>query len=128
MKAAVNAKRKLAAATHTIAEGFGRSFVVAPHPASLLEVPEVAGIPAEKLVRLRGIADAALSGKLDASRRREMREGAALLELESLRGVGPWTASHILHRGAGSTNALPSASRVSSVPSVTSSEGATRCP
>lgn len=107
MKAAAKAKESLAAATGTEALGLGRQFLVSPHPAALLEVREVPGIPTEKLRRLHGIAAAALEGKLDASRLRSMPESHALRELESLRGVGPWTANHILHRGAGSVDALP---------------------
>jgi DNA-3-methyladenine glycosylase II len=107
MKAAAKAKESLAAATGTEAIGLGTKLVVSPHPAALLEAREVLGIPSEKLRRLHGIAEAALEGKLDASRLRAMPEREALRELESLRGVGPWTASHILHRGAGSVDALP---------------------
>ena len=36
-----------------------------------------------------------------------MGEREALVELQALRGVGPWAASHIYHRGAAPPDALP---------------------
>lgn len=78
-----------------------------PAPAELLKVKRVAGLSDEKLARLHGVAEAAIAGKLDADRLRAMPEAAALLELEQLRGVGPWTAAHILYRGAALTDGLP---------------------
>jgi 3-methyladenine DNA glycosylase/8-oxoguanine DNA glycosylase len=53
------------------------------------------------------VAAAALGGLLDAERLRAMDEDAALAELQSLRGIGPWSAGHILYRGAGPRDALP---------------------
>ena len=80
---------------------------VFPAPAQLLRVTSVAGLSEEKLARLHGVAEAAIEGKLDADRLRAMPEAQALLDLEQLRGVGPWTAAHILYRGAGVMDALP---------------------
>jgi DNA-3-methyladenine glycosylase II len=80
---------------------------VFPAPAQLLRVKAVAGLNDEKLARLHGVAEAAIEGKLDADRLRAMPEARALLELEELRGVGPWTAAHILYRGAAVTDAAP---------------------
>jgi DNA-3-methyladenine glycosylase II len=65
------------------------------------------GISAEKLVRLHGIAYAALDGKLDADTLRALPRDAALEHLQKLRGVGRWTAGHILLRGAGIRDELP---------------------
>jgi hypothetical protein len=52
-------------------------------------------------------ADAALSGVLDAERLRAMSETEALARLEKIRGVGTWTAAHILMRGCGLADADP---------------------
>ena len=84
-----------------------KGHAVFPSPRQLLQVTEVAGLSEEKLARLKGIAVAALDGKLDADRLRAMPEAQALLALEQLRGVGPWTAAHILYRGAALSDALP---------------------
>ena len=61
------------------------------------------------MLRLRGVAKAALDGRLDADRLRGMPEDAALRDLQRLRGVGPWAASHIYFRGAAPIDALPTA-------------------
>jgi DNA-3-methyladenine glycosylase II len=82
---------------------------VFPSPRALLHLGDVEGLSAEKIARLKGVAQAALDGKLDASRLRSMDERAALAELQSLRGVGPWTASHIYYRGAAPQDGLPAA-------------------
>jgi DNA-3-methyladenine glycosylase II len=82
---------------------------VFPSPRTVAGIDRVAGLPDEKLARLKGVARAALEGKLDAERLRAMTEKDALAELQSLRGVGPWTASHIFYRGAAPHDALPTA-------------------
>ncbi len=87
----------------------GRLHHVFPSPKQLLEVPTFTGLSDEKLARLKGIAIAALEGKLDPDRLRAMDEHAALEELQQLTGVGPWTASHILYRGAALIDGLPTA-------------------
>jgi DNA-3-methyladenine glycosylase II len=71
-----------------------------PSPATVLTLDAASGVPAEKWARIRGIAEAALEGRLDAARLRAMEPTFALTELGSLRGVGAWTAGHILLRGA----------------------------
>jgi DNA-3-methyladenine glycosylase II len=38
-----------------------------------------------------------------------MPASEALAELQTLRGIGPWSASHILFRGAASPDGLPTA-------------------
>src|SRR5215472_15722171 len=38
-----------------------------------------------------------------------MSERDALADLQSIRGVGPWTASHIFYRGAAPHDGLPTA-------------------
>jgi DNA-3-methyladenine glycosylase II len=107
MSMAAGIKRKLAIETGSAVEGFGRTFFPSPHPKKLLAVKSFPGISAEKLVRLHGIAYAALDGKLDADSLRALPKNTALEHLQKLRGVGRWTAGHILLRGAGIRDELP---------------------
>ena len=72
-----------------------------PRPQRLLELSEVRGLPDEKLVRLHGIAQAALDGVLDRRRLRSLPVADALAELSTLRGVGAFSSQGILYRGAG---------------------------
>jgi len=65
------------------------------------------GLPGEKLLRLRGLAEAALEGDLDADRLRALDPDQALAELRRLRGLGPFSAELVLIRGAGAPDVLP---------------------
>ncbi len=80
---------------------------VFPRPEVLAAVAQVEGLAEEKVTRLRGIARAAMDGALDADVLRATSESAALRDLQRLRGVGPWAASHIYYRGAAPIDALP---------------------
>jgi 3-methyladenine DNA glycosylase/8-oxoguanine DNA glycosylase len=87
----------------------GREQFVFPAPAQLATLRAFPGLADEKVTRLRGIAEAALAGRLDAEYLRDLGENKALSELQTLRGVGPWAASHIYYRGAAPTDGLPTA-------------------
>jgi DNA-3-methyladenine glycosylase II len=98
----------------TIAEAHGdrvtfdttTSLAVIPSPRRVLdrEIPE---LDAERLRRLRAAAEAAVSGSLDAERLRALPIAKALAELRSIRGIGGWTSTHILYRGAALADAEP---------------------
>jgi DNA-3-methyladenine glycosylase II len=107
MAQASRMKEKLAREHGAVLALGGEDVIVPPPPQALLDIEAVAGLPDEKLRRLRGIAEAALAGRLDAERLRALPEESALAELGSLHGVGAWTAAHILYRGAGLADALP---------------------
>jgi len=85
----------------------GRTHHVFPAPDVLARLDDVDGLSDEKLERLRGIAEAAADGMLDADRLRAMHSDDALAELQTLRGIGPWGAAHIYYRGAAIIDALP---------------------
>lgn len=85
----------------------GRVVHAFPRPAVLREVAMIPGLAAEKVRRLHGIAEAAMHGTLDTAHLRALRQDTALAELQRLPGVGPWTASGILMRGAGTPDTLP---------------------
>ena len=80
---------------------------VFPSPRVLASLPRIDGLAEEKVARLRAVADAALQGRLDPDRLRAMSPDDALADLQQLRGVGPWAASHIFFRGAALPDALP---------------------
>lgn len=85
----------------------GRTFIAFPRPQRLLEIREAPGLNAEKIVRLHGLAQAALDGRLDTERLRSLPTADALAELQSLRGVGPFTADAVLFRGCGVADGVP---------------------
>ena len=87
----------------------GRTHHVFPAPDALARIAAIDGLADVKVQRLRGIAAAASAGLLDADRLRAMDERDALAELQTLRGIGPWAASHIYYRGAAIVDALPTA-------------------
>ena len=87
----------------------GRTHSVFPRPEVLASLHRFPGLPEEKVLRLRGVARAAQEGLLDADRLRSMGEARALDELQTLRGIGPWAASHIYFRGAAPHDGLPTA-------------------
>lgn len=85
----------------------GRPYPAFPRPEQLLDLKEIAGVSAQKVTWLRGIAEAALDGRLDTERLRSMPRDAALAALRSIPGIGPWTAEAVRLRGCGMVDELP---------------------
>ncbi len=85
----------------------GRTHHVFPGPATLRDIDHVDGLGDEKVRRLRAVAQAAQDGRLDAETLRATGQHEALTQLQSLPGIGPWSAGHIYHRGAAPIDALP---------------------
>ncbi len=85
----------------------GQTFHAFPRPERLLEAREFAGLSAEKVVRLHGVAEAALDGRLDTERLRALPPAEALEALRTLRGIGGFTAQGVLLRGCGLADVLP---------------------
>jgi DNA-3-methyladenine glycosylase II len=77
-----------------------------PLPAELCRLEEFEGLEGRRLERLRGIAQAALDGRLDAERLRTMDPDEAMAELQELPGIGPFYAMLIVVRATGATDAL----------------------
>lgn len=91
------AVRKRLSAVHGTRVG---ALEVMPSPTKLLSLKFVLGVPEQKLAVLHGLARAALDGRLDARRLRAMEPERAVEDLQVLHGIGPWTATHMLVRGA----------------------------
>jgi DNA-3-methyladenine glycosylase II len=109
MKVAAAIKERIANELGDAIDLGGETHHVFPHPRRVLEIDAIEGLSGEKVDRMKAVARAALEGRLDAERLRAMNELDALADLQRIRGVGPWTASHILYRGAAPMDALPSA-------------------
>jgi DNA-3-methyladenine glycosylase II len=76
-------------------------------PQSLTDVDHAHGLSPEKLRRLHEVARAALEGRLDATRLRAIPYEEAIASLREIRGIGEWSAGHVLLRGAGLADAVP---------------------
>ncbi len=85
----------------------GRALSSLPGPAQILELDEFAGIPADKLTRMQGIARATLGGQLDVDRLVALGPAAATLDVQKLSGIGPFYASLIVIRATGFADVLP---------------------
>ncbi len=113
MRQARAVKRRLADAWGDAVDVGGLTLHAFPRPRPLMEVDAVQGLSAVKMQRIRGLAEAALDGRLDSARLRALAPEEALAELRTLPGVGPWTAQGILFRGCGVVDALPDADEIS---------------
>lgn len=86
----------------------GHGYSAFPRPSKLVDLRTVRGLTETKTDWLRGLARAAMDGKLDTEALRELPYEEALSRLRALSGVGPWTAEAILLRGCGLVDELPS--------------------
>jgi DNA-3-methyladenine glycosylase II len=84
----------------------GQRYDAFPTPAQLLAADTLPGINPTKTERLRAIARAAQEGWLTREPLRAMDHEVALAKLQTLPGVGPFFSHAILHRGAGTVDAL----------------------
>jgi DNA-3-methyladenine glycosylase II len=92
----------------------GESLIVAdeevhcfPTPRQLLDVKEIPGLGGEKLRRLHGVAEAALEGKLDPYRLRELGDEKGPAELRSIRGIGQFWSEGVYLRTCGVPDVFP---------------------
>ena len=78
-----------------------------PPPAALLALAEFPGIPLIKWQRLHAVADAAGAGLLDGERLRAIPADYAIVNLQQIPGIGPFSAELIVIRGAGAPDVAP---------------------
>ena len=100
--------RALLTATHgAVFELAGEQLAALPTPDQLLGVDSFPGIPADRIPRLHGVAQAALDGRLDADRLQGEGPEAAMTGLQALNGIGPFYSALIVIRGTGFADVLP---------------------
>lgn len=97
-----------------LSEAHGRVFDLAgqrlaafPAPGRLLRVDSFPGLGPDKIERLHGVARAALEGQLDVGALQDLGPEAAMTELQSIKGIGPFYSALIVIRGTGFTDVLP---------------------
>ena len=88
----------------------GQQLTAFPAPQQLRDRP-LSGLPTVKVEWLRAVADAALDGRLAATRLRSLGTDEALEELTQISGIGTFSAQLILARGAGHPDLFPTAER-----------------
>ncbi len=105
--------RQAAITRRLIAERLGREFeldgerlVAFPTPRALLDLEPLKGLPPLKVERLHAVAEAALAGRLDADRLRDLEPQDALAELQELPGIGPFYSMLVLVRASGHADLL----------------------
>jgi DNA-3-methyladenine glycosylase II len=106
--------RQMAAVRQRLSEAHGAVFDLAgaphaafPTPGQLLGVESFAGIPDVKMPLLHGVAHAALEGRLDVSRLKELGPERSMADLQSIKGIGPFYSALIVIRGTGFADVLP---------------------
>lgn len=72
-----------------------------PTPEAVRAARSIEGLPDTKVQRLRGIADAALDGRLDAATLRAAGPAHAIDNVQQIPGIGPFGADLVVIRGAG---------------------------
>lgn len=104
---ALATRERLSRECGAVLEIAGAEMSAFPLPQRLLQIEAFPGLPDEKLRRLRGVAKAALAGRLDADQLGAMPREQALAGLGELRGIGPFYATLILLRSTGVRDELP---------------------
>ncbi len=107
MTQAARTKARMAEELGDTVELHGDLIHAFPAPARLLELETFRGLFGRKAEYLRGLAHAALEGRLDADRLRSLPTDEALAELMRLPGVGEFSARLILLRGAATPDGPP---------------------
>jgi DNA-3-methyladenine glycosylase II len=99
-------RTRLARAHGVTFEIDGQSVAAFPVPERLLEIQAFPGLDATRIGRLHAVAAAALDGRLDPVRLREMDADDALRQIQSLPGLGPTYANLVLLRSTGATDLM----------------------
>jgi DNA-3-methyladenine glycosylase II len=100
-------RERLGRAHGAVFELAGEQLAALPTPDQLLGVNSFPGIPADRIPRLHGVAQAALDGRLDADRLQGEGPEQAMTGLQALNGIGPFYSALIVIRGTGFADVLP---------------------
>jgi DNA-3-methyladenine glycosylase II len=101
-------KARMAEELGPAVEIHGQRLHAFPPPAGLRTLEQFAGLIGQKIAWLRGVADAAMAGLLDAARLRSIAPQDSVERLKTIPGIGDFSADLILVRGAGAPDHLPS--------------------
>ena len=104
---AAKIKDRMAGELGPTVEVHGEKMHAFPGPKRLETLNTFPGLTTRKVEYLRHLGRAAGKGKLDATCLRSLPERDALAHLQQLPGIGPFSASLILLRGAGTPDLLP---------------------
>jgi DNA-3-methyladenine glycosylase II len=85
----------------------GRRLHAFPVPERLLAVESLPGVPAEKIRRLHGVAEAALDGRLRAEHLAALPAEEVVRTLKTVRGIGDFYAQLILVRALQGSDLFP---------------------
>jgi 3-methyladenine DNA glycosylase/8-oxoguanine DNA glycosylase len=107
--AAASVKARIARRFGVPHEVDGVALTAFPAPPRLTEVADELPVPEVKRERLRGLAQAALDGRLDGGRLRALPVEDALAEVRELPGIGPFSADLVVVRGASAPDVFPMA-------------------
>jgi DNA-3-methyladenine glycosylase II len=100
-------RRRLSEAHGAVFDVAGKQMAAFPTPEALLRVEAFDGIPADKLTRLHGVAEAAIAGQLACDRLLALGPDAAMADLQQIKGIGPFYSALIVIRGTGFADVLP---------------------
>jgi DNA-3-methyladenine glycosylase II len=100
-------RQRLSEAHGAVFDLAGARHAAFPTPGQLLGVGSFPGIPGDKMQRLHGVAHAALEGRLDVARLKQLGPERAMAELQSIKGIGPFYSALIVIRGTGFADVLP---------------------
>jgi len=99
-------RRQLAEQAGTVLDVAGEPVVCLPPPQALLSASPVAGLDEVRFQRLRGVAQAALEGRLDTLHLRALDPEEARTRVQELAGIGPFSSAIIVGRSLGHTDVL----------------------
>lgn len=106
--------RQMATVRQRLSEEHGETFELAgervaafPTPEQLARVTAVPGLSEDKVTRLHALGRAARRGDLDLARLFRMGPEHAMVDVQSIPGIGPFYASLIVIRATGWTDVLP---------------------
>lgn len=111
LSAAVATLNRFVTAFGPSCEYDGRAYWGLPTPASVLSAEtsqlRACGLSVAKMQTLRGLAERALAGELEAEAYEEAPDAEVIAALTRIPGIGPWSAQVALLRGLGRLSVFP---------------------